>query len=178
MKLMIKVSMKWKNWTSFRVPSSRRKTHRGSGYCFGIIRQSTGTAKWSKLYEWFKRFSGCWISPQWTFPRYQSTCVFPTSSKSWRNAKPFYGNAEPQRRAARHLGHTWKNGKRFCKSSCVLFSTLSAGIESMEFRKRRTDSLINSGREWETITSSRSEMPVWTVSQKFSHLQWRRLFKE
>ena len=26
-------------------------------------------------------------------------------------------------------------------------------------------------------TRSRSEMPVWTVSQKFSHLQWRRLFK-
>ena len=25
---------------------------------------------------------------------------------------------------------------------------------------------------------SRSEMPVWTVSQRFSHLQWRRLFKE
>ena len=25
---------------------------------------------------------------------------------------------------------------------------------------------------------SRSEMPVWTVSQKFSHLQWRRLLKE
>ena len=29
-----------------------------------------------------------------------------------------------------------------------------------------------------TRTKSRSEMPVWTVSQKFSHLQWRRLFKE
>ena len=27
-------------------------------------------------------------------------------------------------------------------------------------------------------TRSRSEIPVWTVSQKFSHLQWRRLFKE
>ena len=27
----------------------------------------------------------------------QSTCVFPTSSDSWRNAKPFSGNAEPQR---------------------------------------------------------------------------------
>ena len=27
-------------------------------------------------------------------------------------------------------------------------------------------------------TRSRSEMPVWTVIQKFSHLQWRRLFKE
>ena len=27
-------------------------------------------------------------------------------------------------------------------------------------------------------TKSRSEMQVWTVSQRFSHLQWRRLFKE
>ena len=27
-------------------------------------------------------------------------------------------------------------------------------------------------------TRSRSEMPVWTVSQKFNHLQWRRFFKE
>ena len=30
----------------------------------------------------------------------------------------------------------------------------------------------------EPNTSSGSEMPVRTVSQKFSHLQWRRLFKE
>ena len=30
-------------------------------------------------------------------PRSQSTCVFPTFSRSWRNAKPFYGNAKPQR---------------------------------------------------------------------------------
>ena len=57
------------------------------------------------------------------FPRYQSTSVIPTSSSSWENAKPFSGNAEPQRRAAKHLGHTWYIGKRFCKSSCVLFST-------------------------------------------------------
>ena len=56
-------------------------------------------------------------------------------------------NAEPQRRAAKHLGHTWYIGKRFCKSSCVFFSTLSAGIESMEFQKRRTASLIHSGKE-------------------------------
>ena len=41
----------------------------------------------------------------------------------------------------------WYIGKRFCKSNCVLFSTLSAGIEPMEFRKRRTDSLINGGKE-------------------------------
>ena len=61
------------------------------------------------------------------------------------------------------------SGNVFCKCSCVFFSTLSAGIESMEFRKRRNDSLINSAKEWETNTSSRSEMPVWTVSQKFCH---------
>ena len=34
--------------------------------------------------------------------------------------------------------HTWYIGKRFCRS---------AGIESMEFRKIRTDSLINGGEE-------------------------------
>ena len=79
-------------------------------------------------------------------PRYQSTSVFPSSSNSWRNAESFYWNAEPERRAAKHLGHTWYIGKRFCIYSCVLFSPLSAGIESMEFRKRRADSLINSGK--------------------------------
>ena len=39
-------------------------------------------------------------------PRYQSTCVFPTSSNSWRNAKPFNKNAEPQRRAAKYISDT------------------------------------------------------------------------
>ena len=38
----------------------------------------------------------------------------PTSSNSWRDAKPFFWSAEPQRRAAKHLGHAWKIGeKRF-----------------------------------------------------------------
>ena len=37
--------------------------------------QDTGIAKWSLLYEWLERFSRCWISTQWTFPRYQSTNV-------------------------------------------------------------------------------------------------------
>ena len=39
------------------------------------------------------------------------------------------------------------SGNVFCRSSCVLFSTLSAGIESMKFRNIRNDSLINSGKE-------------------------------
>ena len=70
------------------------------------------------------------------------------------------------------------SGNVFCRSNGVFFSTLSAGIESMLFRKSRIDSLINSGEEWKSNTNSRSEMPVKTVSQRFSHLQWRRLFKE
>ena len=58
---------------------------------------------------------------------------FLTSSSSWWNAEPFYRNAEPQKWAAKHLGQTWSFGKRFCNSSCVLFSTLSAGIQPIEF---------------------------------------------
>ena len=49
---------------------------------------------------------------------------FLTFSKSWRNAKPFSGNAEPQRWAAKYLGHTWYIGKRFCKSSRRLLQHL------------------------------------------------------
>ena len=49
--------------------------------------------------------------------------------------------------AAKHLGHEWEIGKRFCRSSCVFYSTLSAGIESMEFHNRRAASLINGGEE-------------------------------
>ena len=94
------------------------------------------------------------------------------------NGKPFFWSAEPQRRAAKHLGHTWFFGKRFCKSRCVIISALSSRIESMQFIDRGAASFIHSGKEWEANTESRSEMPVWTVSQKFSHLQWRRLSKE
>ena len=40
-------------------------------------------------------------------------------------------NAEPQKWTAKHLGHTCYFGKRFCKSSRVFFSTLSARVESL-----------------------------------------------
>ena len=75
------------------------------------------------------------------------TVFFPTSSSSWWNAKPFDRNAEAQRRASKHLGHTRYIGKRFCKSSRVFFSTLSAGIESMEFVKRGAAPFIHSGEK-------------------------------
>ena len=45
----------------------------------------------------------------------------------------FFRIAAPQRRAAKHLGHTWYIGKRFCKSTCFFFSSLSSRIESMGY---------------------------------------------
>ena len=59
--------------------------------------------------------------------------IFSTFARPSWNAKPFSGNAEPEQWAAKYWGHTWYIGKRFWKSNGVLFSTLSAGIESMEF---------------------------------------------
>ena len=32
--------------------------------------------------------------------------------------------------------------------------------------------MFTAEKSWKTRTKSRSEMPVWTVSQRFSHLQW------
>ena len=57
------------------------------------------------------------------------------------------GMPSRKKRTAKHLGHTWCIGKRFCKSNSVFFSTLSAGIESMELSYIRTNSLITCGEE-------------------------------
>ena len=43
---------------------------------------------------------------------------------------------------------------------------------------RRTNPHVYCREKWKTKARLRSEMPVRTVSQKFSPLQWRRLFKE
>ena len=91
--------------------------------------------------------------------------------------RPFLRIAAPQRRAAMHLGYTWYIGKRFCKSTCIFISSLSSRIESMGGNWGAA-SYVCSGEEWKTRTKSRSEMPVWTVSQRFCHLQWRKLFKQ
>ena len=66
--------------------------------------------------------------------------------KSWRNANPFCGNAEPQQWAAKHLGHTWYVGKRFCRSTCIFISSLSSRIASIEF-VRRAAPFIHSGEK-------------------------------
>ena len=73
---------------------------------------------------------------------------------------------------------TWYIGKRFCKSTRIFISSLSSRIESMGYNNWGAASYVYSGEKWKARTKSRSEMPVWTVSQRFSHLQWRRLLKE
>ena len=59
--------------------------------------------------------------------------VFLTSSDTGREVEAFLRIAAPQRRAAKHLGHTWYIGKRFCKSTCIFISSLSSRIESMKY---------------------------------------------
>ena len=103
---------------------------------------------------------------------------FPPHPIPERNVETFFHIAEPQRRAANHLGHTWYIGKRFCKSTCIFISSLTSRIESMGYNNWGAASYVYSGEKWKANTRSRSEMPVWTVSQRFSHLQRRRLFKE
>ena len=56
-------------------------------------------------------------------PSYLSTSVFPTHTIPGAMLSRSFGM--PSRRdGAKHLGHAWYIGKRFCKSRCVLYSTL------------------------------------------------------
>ena len=45
-------------------------------------------------------------------------------------------------------------------------------------RHPRSRFTVYSGEKRQTRTKSRFEMPLWTVSQRFSHLQWKRFFKQ
>ena len=172
-KLMIKVSMKWKNWRCFRGSTFDTMARRRFVEDQDTILELTG-----KIQE-LQNEINC-MNDSRDFQDAESV----RSGNSHDTSQPvsFTLHPIPGGMLSRSIGmpsriegppRIWDThgifGKRFCKPSCVLFSTLPAGIESMEFQKSRTDSLINNGKEWETNTSSRSEMPVWTVSQKFCH---------
>ena len=128
------------------------------------------------MYEWFERLSRCWISTQWTIPRYQSTSVFPTSSNSWWNAKPFSGECRAAEKGRQVFGHTWYIGKRFLQIQRRLLQHL--------MRKSRTCGALmyqythHTCDEWKPNTSSGSEMPVQTVSQKIQSSPVREDFSK
>ena len=171
-KLMRKISMKRKNWSDFRVLHSTQLQEDWSKIEVLSLNSQARFRNYRMKLIWmireiFKMLNQYAVEIL-TLPVNQGGML--SRSK---------GMPSRSEMAAKHVGqHTWYTGKRFCRSSCVFYNTLSAGIESMEFRKRRTNSLINGGEEWETNASSGSEMPVRTVSQKFSHPLWGRLFKE
>ena len=73
------------------------------------------------------------------------------SPDTWRNVKALFRIAAPQRRAAKHLGHTWYIGKRFCQSTSFFSSTLSSRIKlPLEENYWGTASHVYSGEEWYT----------------------------
>ena len=81
--------------------------------------------------------------------------------------------------AAKHLGYIRFIGKRFCTYTKFFVSSVSSRIKFyVEENYWRTTSRVYSREKWKTRTRPRSELPIWTVSQRFSHLQWRRLFQE
>ena len=50
--------------------------------------------------------------------------------------------------SAKHLGHTWYIGKRFCKSTCIFISFLFSRIKFyLEENKRKTNSHVYSGEK-------------------------------
>ena len=136
-KYMRKVLMRWKNWSDFKgLHSIQFQWEDWSKIDYPWThRQDSGTTEWSLLYEWFERFPRCWISTQWTISRDQSTSVFPTSSRSWWNAKPFSGNAEPQQWAAEYFGTCMVYRETFLQIQRRLFQHL--------IRKSRTHSVVS-----------------------------------
>ena len=59
--------------------------------------------------------------------------------------------AVPQRWAAKHWDTHGISGNVFCKSRCVIFSTSSAVVESMEFSKNQKQFTIFSRNSLSTI---------------------------
>ena len=73
--------------------------------------------------------------------------------------------------------------KRFCTSTSFFVSSVSSGIEFFQVEYvaenyRKTNLHVYCRKKLKTRARLRSEMPVRTVSQKFSFLQWRIFFKE
>ena len=65
-KLTRKVSVRWKNWSDSRqyIRYNLWRIDRRSRYHPGTHWQDSGIAEWNQLYEWFERFSRCWINRQ------------------------------------------------------------------------------------------------------------------
>ena len=120
---------------------------------------------------------------QWKSTRYQSTWIVPRHP-------PFEGMLKPafiSQRQDEEPPNIWDtssiSGNVFAhpqaSSSAPHPQELnSSKLEHMEKNYKGTKPHVYCREKWKTKARLRSEMPVRTVSQKFSPLQWRRLFKE
>ena len=61
--------------------------------------------------------------------------LFLTHPSSWRIIEAFIRIVATQRWTAKYLGYIWYIRKRFCKSTCFLYSSLSSRIEPPPWRK-------------------------------------------
>ena len=88
--------------------------------------------------------------------------------------------AATHRWAAKYLGYIRYIRKRFCKSTSFLFSSCNPQELNSPWKKTIEEPIhMSTAEKSERPERDQDlEMPVWTVSQRFSHLQWRRLFKE
>ena len=76
------------------------------------------------------------ISTQWTIPRHQSNSVFPTSSRSWRDAKPSSETDLWTAMVSRQVfGTPMVCRETVCPSNGVCFITLSARVQSVDFQR-------------------------------------------
>ena len=173
MKLIWKVSMRWKNWSDLK----------------GLHSMNFREEDWSKIEDTIRELTvkiqeqqnevNCMNDPR-VFKDAESV----RSGQSHVASQPVFFPPHPHLGGtlSRSLGLPSRNdrppsildthgtsGNVFCKSRCVIIRTLPSRTESMEFIDRGAASFIHSGKEWKANTRSRSEMPVWTVSQTFSH---------
>ena len=93
---------------------ARRRLPRGSEYYPWTHWQDTGITEWNQLHECFERSSRCWIQYAVDNPHVASQPVFfPPHPDPGGMLSRSIGMPEPQRWAAKHLGHAWKNRETF-----------------------------------------------------------------
>ena len=156
------------------------EVHRGSEDYYGIIWKTSRTTEWSKLYEWFQGFYGCWIDLQWKFTRYQFHLDY---SLNILHLKDYW--SLPSYRSDKLMGRQIFGIHQVYQETFFAHPQTSSSAPypqelNSTWRKTIEEPIHMSTAE----KSGRPErdpdltMPVQTVSQRFSDLQWRRLFKE
>ena len=177
-KLMRKVSMKWKNWRDFRVLHSTQLQEEDWSKIKILSSNSLARCRncRTKLIAWmiqeiFKMLNQYAVDIPTSMS--YSPHPIPGGMLSRSVGMPCRKDVPPS---------IWdthgKSGNVF--GGPVVSSTAPYPQELNPWSSgiSETDSLINGGEEWESNTSSGSVMPVRTVSQKFTHPLWGRLFKE